>query len=236
MRKPNDHPVRPTDFIAFVDETGDDSLADPNHRVFGLGGCALPAALYDDMIVDPWLSLRDQFFPEHCGPLHAAELSHPTRAQLEAIAAFFATTPFVRVASLVSSESSVSARRRAYEKCSDTLLAFLHNVASAACDRIVIVFEASDKDDAKASQFLRQRVRFGGAARDFLPVEVFRAPKCDCHPGLEIADFVMHAAGTQVRKGVWTDQDHRKDFAAVFANVPDAWVRFGFLDVSDEDQ
>jgi hypothetical protein len=231
----DDDQIRPDDLVAFLDETGVEDLSDPGHPVFGLGGCAAPAHLFDSLVSLPWLELKARHFGDRNLPLHASTLQ-ASAAQLDAIGAFFLSQPFLRVATLVSTASCASARQRAYDKCSDTVLAFLHQLgASFGAARITIVAESSTALDRKASYFLARPARFAGSSHDFLPVQLFRGAKASRIPGLEVADFIIQAAGAQVRSGHFEDDRHRRDFRAVFGAVPEAWVRFGHLDVAEED-
>jgi hypothetical protein len=42
----------------FTDETGHEEFADPNYPVFGLGGCAIPAAAIDLNLRQPWREMK----------------------------------------------------------------------------------------------------------------------------------------------------------------------------------
>jgi hypothetical protein len=223
-----------TDLLAFVDETGHDSLSDPNHRLFGLGGCAVPLPVYYERLVKPWLELRNAHFGDIEGALHASELT-PDGAGIEALAEFFRGYPFYRVAALVTPASVNDEGEEPYDLCASTLISFLHQIGVInSCRRIVLTFESAGAADAVATRSLSQQARFTDSAHDYLPISVFRARKRDRVPGLEVADFVMHAAGTQVRKGLG-QRPQRKDFQAVFSGVSDDWVRFGLLDQAADD-
>jgi hypothetical protein len=220
------------DLLAFVDETGHHSLSDPAHHVFGVGGCAIPFSQYSTLVEKPWRSLRASHFADVDGPLHAAELQ-PTGAAVEALAKLFRDTPFYRVAALITED--LPGEGHPYDRCGSTVLAFLHQVAvRCGCARIVLTFESVGNQDPIPSRYLNQQARFSDSQSAFVPVHVFRARKRDRLPGLEIADFVMHAAGCQVRNGLAT-KPQRKDFRAVFSGVPDSWVYFGLLTGSDGD-
>ena len=217
-----------TDLVAFIDETGHHTMSDPTYPVFGLGGCAVPLRAYANTLGDPWAELRQTYFSTVIGALHAAELS-PTDKSIDGLAEFFRTQSFYRVAALLTPSSLAGGSEEPFDLCATTLMSFLHQIGAAtACRRIVLTFESAGSTDRIASRYFNQQARFSDSAFDFLPVTVFRAQKQDCLAGLEIADFIMHAAGTQVRRGL-SQQPQRRDFQAVFAGVPDEWVRFGLL-------
>ncbi len=222
----------PTDLLAFIDETGHHSLSDPSHAVFGVGGCAIPFPHYADVLEGPWRALKHEYFSDATDALHASQIS-PTGAGVQAIASLFLTTPFYRLAALI--DNQVASDEHPYDRCGTLLLAFLHQLAAkTACSRIVLTFESLGSEDSIATRYFNQRARFSDSRIDYVPVTVFRARKQDQLPGLEIADFVMHAAGGQVRRSLSVDHQ-RKDFRAVFSDVPDEWVYFGHLSDGEND-
>lgn len=216
-----------TDLLAFIDETGHPSMSDPGHPVFGVGGCAVPYGAYWTRLHIPWLSLRSLYFPELAGPMHASG-ALPTAAQSDAIGRFFLQTPIIRVAALATLESGVLPGDDAFESCSTLLLSFLHQVAVRNnCERIVLTFESAGKSDELANRLLQMPTRFAASSVGHLPIRVMCARKEERVPGLEIADFIMHAAGGQIRRTEVEPRNTRKDFSAVFSGVPDEWVYFG---------
>jgi uncharacterized protein DUF3800 len=46
----------------FVDESGHEEFADPNHPVFVLGGCAIMMAAIDSVVRLPWRELKNSHF------------------------------------------------------------------------------------------------------------------------------------------------------------------------------
>jgi hypothetical protein len=50
--------VHPHCLMFFVDETGHEEFADPNHPVFGLGGCAILAAAIENNLRTPWGEMK----------------------------------------------------------------------------------------------------------------------------------------------------------------------------------
>jgi hypothetical protein len=64
-------------------------------------------------------------------------------------------------------------------------------------------------------------------ASELRAVETLFASKKLAEPGLEVADFLMHTAGTQVWRGTWPAK--RRDFIAMFGpseTIPDRLVKF----------
>ena len=67
--------VHPHCLMFFVDETGNETFADPQNPVFGLGGCALLAAAIDPILRTPWQTMKALHFGGAGVPLHASELA-----------------------------------------------------------------------------------------------------------------------------------------------------------------
>jgi len=90
--------VQPHCLMFFVDETGDETFADPQYPVFGLGGCALLAAAIEPVLRTPWRNMKALHFGGADLPLHASDLRSPTATQLEALGTFFRNQTFGRFA------------------------------------------------------------------------------------------------------------------------------------------
>lgn len=223
--------IDPDDLLVFLDETGDESLTDDSHPVFGLGGCAIRLALYDAALRDPWSDLRRHYFPTVLGAMHAHELK-PSQRQLKGLSSFFRSWPFLRVAALVSRRSNSATQATALSACCDFVSAALqHFAVNGRTPKLVFVLERSQQRETATTRFLRQRAVLVPDHRSGqrVPVTVSVMAKADCEAGLEVADFIMHAAGGQVRSGSLDGARHRKDFQAVFSDVDQSWVRFALL-------
>jgi len=210
--------------LLFIDETGDESLADPNFPLFGLGGCAIRAADYRPLLTAPWCGMKYHQFGGLRAPMHASELK-PSREQLGALSTFFSDGKFFRIAAVVTKSTQIEGFNSVYEAAASMLLRNLAAVLSRTrCTGVSTVFEHSTRGDRLARAFFPQtRARLGAKP---LPLTWGAIPKAAGEPGLEVADFVMHAAGTQVRGNEKGDQRVRKDFACVFKDVDQKLVEF----------
>jgi hypothetical protein len=108
-------------------------------------------------------------------------------------------------------------------------VALLNNAAKIAgqhlFDSIGFIFESSDRTEPAIRKAFS---RFGLRQEDGRPLRIdyFFLPKSAQDPGLEVADFIMHAAGGQIRKDRENRNGFRKDFEAVFRSVPRKMVEF----------
>ena len=201
--------------LLFVDETGTEDLSDPNYPVFGLGGCAIRAEDYRQLVAGPWRVMKFRHFGGLEVPLHAAAL-RPTSTQVQAIGEVFRTAQFHRLAAVASTSTRIGAAIASVYQGVGTML--LRNLAALLnriqCSGVTTVFEASERGDRLAKAFF-PLVRANNGAGE-LPLRWGSMSKAAGEPGLEVADFIMHAAGTQVRAHQSGKKGYRKDFQAVF--------------------
>ena len=209
------------DLVLFVDETGHECFRDPAHPVFGYGGCAVMAADYHRIIHEPWQRLKAQWLGNATLPLHAADFRAST-AQAKALAAFF-HQPFARFAAVMKASTKNASSLSAYDVTSACLMRRARDLAAwYPAGRLVFVFESSQRLDPFSARFFGKvhfHVENDGTTTE-LPVRWCRMPKSAVEPGLELADFVIHTAGAQVRKHEKQGTaGYRLDFRAVFQDV-----------------
>ena len=61
---------------------------------------------------------------------------------------------------------------------------------------------------------------------DEIKIELGLLPKSASMPALEVADFIIHTAGTQTRSRISGYEKPRKDFEIIFRNVDNRLVSF----------
>src|SRR5262249_8731825 len=89
---------------------------------------------------------------------------------------------------------------------------------------VAFIHEASDRADHLLEAYFGESVVHIGGKR----VPTHRGLMSKGDEALEVADFIVQAAGAQVRRGMKADDVHRKDFAAVFPANP-LWSSFSAI-------
>lgn len=215
----------PDTFLLFIDETGEEYFPDPNFPIFGYGAIGLPAHLYPTNIVIPWEYLKENAFGGKDKPLHAADLKQPSNQQLKLLDTFFRRCAFCRVAAILSDKT-------VFDKGIDihhVVARGFYNRITDVCkwtvfDQIFMIFEDSQRTGGRIidyfSRYKFNRISDRGESEE-VPCQMFLMAKKEMEPGLEVADFVAHTAGTSVYsrlKGKRGKNKERKDFDAVFGS------------------
>lgn len=234
LRSPHgDVQLPPTTLLVALDETGDETLADPSHPVFGMGGCAVLIGQYVDQLAGPWLRMKHDLFGGTGTRLHATDLRTPAPSQLRGLAEFFTKHNFFRFAVLVTHNTKLPAPQSRFELVVTSLLSrFRHLAQRVPFSKLALLCESSERTNARMGAVLRDlrvhRTKEGVTTE--IPVEIGHADKQVGDSALEVADFIMHAAGTAVRANLTgTPFLARRDFRAVFGSVDPRWVEFLLL-------
>jgi hypothetical protein len=97
-------------------------------------------------------------------------------------------------------------------------------VGRTLCREVRVIFEASGRADPLIEEAFRYlEVRRGWK---LIPTQCYFLPKSAGDPGLEVADFVMHAVGGQMRQNLKHRDNLRLDFRAVFHSVYKSYTSF----------
>ena len=197
----------------------DEEFADPKYPLFGMGGCACLASSYDLLIRTPWRELKAKHFGGSDLALHASELGRPGNEQIEALAQFFLSQGFYRFYAIAKHTTTIAGPLDPYHLVARCMLERVRTIASrCVLDSIAMIFEQTDRGDLQAARIFGA-YNFSYEDCTPLPVEWRRLSKSLREPGLEVADFVLHVAGSQTRDRLNGRTNWRKDFDSVFHNI-----------------
>jgi hypothetical protein len=221
--------LAPSTLLVAIDETGHEAFADPHYPVFGLGGCACVIGDYPRLIRDPWRAIKDRYFGGADKPLHAVDVKRSPQEALGAVSGCF-RNPFGRFAAVTTDELLLAAPMSCYEAVGHAVVNQVARIASHFIfHEAVVLFEESERTAGMTQRFfstMRMKAQ-GPSGMEDIPVTCFFGSKQLAEPICEVADFVMHAAGTAVnahRSG--TPLLNRKDFQVVFQPTPDSLGQF----------
>lgn len=208
----------------FVDDTGHEDF--DGQPVYGLGGCGVMATNLDRVIQEPWREVRKKITGSQDTPLHAATFARTaSKEQMEIIGEFFRRHPFFRLGAVVSTKTTFVSEAAPMSSIAGVLKSRIVDIARwTAFKELKVIFEASERADKRIEDAFQDfRIEENGQP---LPVECYFMPKCAAEPALEVADFVMHAVQTQVRRKLKGLEGFSRDFQAVFHSVDRKLISF----------
>lgn len=221
-----------SDLLVFVDETGEERL-NRKFPIFGVGGVMVFGSQYHREIELPWAEIRKSIGLAPDVPLHAATDFEKYKCCLDSIADLFSSGQFVRHAALVTDQTihdqdpfTIAAVNGLARNVGRVLA---RTYLTDQINRIVYVIEHSERlqprfEKAVGSQMTLAR---SDGKRFTFPQVWALIKKTACEPGLEISDFVMHAAFGHVRTQLRNPRkEPRRDFYSVFRSVPEHYVEY----------
>ena len=196
-------PLTSTTMLVFFDETGDETMNDPEHPVFGFGGCYVLAKDYMNYICKPWETLRKEYFrlnPEQV--FHARKHKKVMKNDGNDLQPFF-SNPFWRFAITTSKAINNSTIMSVLE----ILFRNLHNrlikeFNTTECTGILFIYDNCGRLVPKLNDILKgidiSAHRPDGTPIDF-PVEYILMNKKDLEPGHEVTDLIMYIVGQAIK-------------------------------------
>ena len=226
--------IYPNDLLLCIDETGSEALTDQKHPFFGFGGCAIPGSIYAEAVELPWKSMKREHFGSENAPLHAAKLPTSNVAGLKAVGRFFQESPVARFATIMTTSTRITGETSdahlALSLCLSDQIGRVLQVFRY--HRLVLAFEQSERGDPQVRRHFSQlQPILDGPDGPFRgPVERCFIPKRLAFPCMEIADFIVQAAGAQGRAQMQPTFRLRSDFNVIFQPAPHYFAEVMYAD------
>ena len=197
------------------------------HDYYGLGGCAVLGAHYE-WLKKQWREVRRLINGSADAPLHAADTTWRCDRSFAVLSQFFLDRSFVRIAATSTRKTVCPAAMHPAVPVMGGLYEHVVGVAELIpCKAIAMVVESSQRADPMLKQ------HFGELKLEnrelILSVEHWLMPKSAAEPGLEIADFIINAAGSQTRRYLEGKPGVSLDFQDVFGRLPPEGCRFSIV-------
>lgn len=215
----------PRTLAIFIDETGHEALA-PGHDCYALGGVAMLAEAYSEVVMPAWREVRRNLLGDADAQLHAADFGHskPSKEQFNVLDQFFSIAYFCRFAVAATRDSTLPPDLSIVETVMGRTRQLLEDLAgNLNIHSIALIVESSERANPLVERnFGALQVEQNG---HLLQAQHCFLEKSRREPGLEIADFVVNAAGSMTRSNLLRNQrtaasKFPKDFLQVFDRVP----------------
>src|SRR5262245_18348862 len=228
--------LSPGSLVVFVDDTGHEALVE-GHPVYGLGGCAVMAPELDRLIRQPWREVRRHVTGSDDTPLHAWRFGRSaTKEQIGTVGEFFRAQPFARLGAILTIDTAMtidpalaSEREPIQTTIATVLMKRIADIARwTPFQELHVILESSERADPSVEKAFQGF----GLQRDGnpIPVKCSFMSKSAGEPGLEVADFVMHAVGRQARHKLQRREGVVPDFKAIFHTVDEKLASFMLVD------
>ena len=207
-----------SDFIIYVDESGDHGLAtiDPTYPVFVLSFCIFEKSAYAKAIVPELMRLKFDFFGHDMVVLHSREIrkatgpftilkNAATRAQfVQRVNDFVDNSDFTLISAIVRKQALIATYKypnNPYELallfCMERAYAFLRDRGQHSNRTHLVVEARGDKEDRDLELEFR-RIVAGANNWGKMAFDIHFVPKAINSCGLQIADLVGHPIGRHV--------------------------------------
>jgi hypothetical protein len=210
------------DLLVFVDDTGHETFAG-NQGFYGLGGCVLLGTGYTHL-KERWRAVRQAINDDPDLPLHASEFERKAE-NFTVLSEFFLDPSFVRIAATTTKAVTLPPGMDPCVPVMGQLQKEIAFVAAALpCKIVWIIVESSQRANAIVQACFSQLTPINDVSPR--PVEKSLMPKSSNEPGLEVADFIMSAASSQVQRRLRGQKGQAPDFNDVFCRLPALGCRY----------
>lgn len=194
--------LTPNTAMVMIDETGDEQLADPKHRLFGMGGCCILAKDFLSQMENPWKEIMKNHFHFNGAPFHVSGMRRIGTKKQKVLNKFFEEKPFGRFATVVSyraeNNSSLDMLDLVYTSLHLRIIDILKHTTFSD---IVVIHEDSERLIEKLKNCRLNVALNETINEESLPIKTkyCKMSKQLAFSGLEIADYIIHSAGQAVR-------------------------------------
>lgn len=159
-------------------------------------------------------------------PLHGSDITANRKPEsFAAIRTFFEDRSFGRIAATTTKNVGVPPGMHPCVPVMGQLAKEIEAIASVVpCKRVWIILESSSRADPVVRECFGQLTSIDDVRS--LPVEHRFMPKSSNEPGLEVADFIVSAAGSEVQRRLRGKPGHAPDFDDVFCRLPPEGCRY----------
>jgi hypothetical protein len=208
--------------LVFMDETGHETFAG-DHPYFAVGGCACVGA-HHAAVVAQWREVRRAINGDPDAPLHAADLEY-AEENFAVLSQFFKSPAFARFGVAATKKTNFAVDMHAMAAVMGMLKQHIARIVERLpCSTVALIFESSQRGDPLVQQhFVGLGLLEEGRP---IPTEHCFMPKSAAEPGLEIADFVASAVGSQARFYLRGKTGFAKDYQDVFHQFPPPGSQF----------
>jgi hypothetical protein len=224
MKKIFDDELEPraSDLLFFIDDTGNENFAG-NQHFYGLGGCAVLGAGHGHLR-DKWREVRRAVNGDPDAALHASELAG-TPENFATLSDFFLDPSFVRIAATTTKAIELPALMHPCVPLLGQLKEEIEVVAGLVeCKTVWIIIESSERADQIIQACFSQLKPLRGSKE--IDVEKCLMRKSSRETGLEVADFVISAAGSQIQRRLRGQAGWAPDFHDVFGQLDPLGCRY----------
>jgi hypothetical protein len=210
------------ELLVFIDDTGHETFAG-NQRFYGLGGCAVLGVGYGHLKAK-WGEVRTVATGNPNTPIHASTIER-TPKNFAALSDFFLDRSALRIAVTTTKQIRLPENMHPCVPVMGKLQEEISTVASLLrCKRVWIIMESSERADPIVVACFPQLTSL--TAFPLLTVERCLMPKSANEHGLEVADFIISAASSEVQRRQRGKSGHAPDFHDVFCRLPAYGCRY----------